>query len=553
MADKGSKKSPLRRLYTASMGGFGRAQLKSNIMNGSRYSAIGGNTIFGEGDENRNSPSVGNALTNRLLSTYYSKMKELRGYELNELTETIVSVIRDYMINFMTKSGDIITIKDDDTRTKKVNDVLINDLNIQEHIRAHLNEIIFYGAYHSMLDSDRDETGHRKFYLANMYDPLEVVTKYTKGEDPTYMVKGDNQTVYEVPYTKLIKIGDNNLRLVDDLSEDKAKNKPASPQDKDKKNRDAVISTTSYAASKPMYYTITHKVKEYLLKDTIISLLSIKDLIQPILMMIHVDKGTPIETANDLSKRAENLINKYADLSQILSAQFSITDLIESILNNVRVLPDYSSSLTNMNTVEINKVTNKIQEIRMELDNVRETVLNAMGIPLDLFSGRVTKWEALKTSERLNSKINSYVMMIKKSVAEAARVIYKNLYNEDLDVKLIEVHMFTRTTVEYNNMLNNAESISNVFQQLNIIVDIAMRTAETAGNFFDKAQYYRYVSSMLRNVDPNISEFITDEGVNKFSLDQYEKQRLSDLAQEIQLKAQAGMNPDDELPPEEEY
>lgn len=545
------RRSPLRKLYAASMGGFGRAQLRSNILTGSRYNMIGGNTIFEDDEGNRNSPSVGNALTNRLLSTYYSKMKEIRSYELNELSETIISVIRDYMINFMNKSGDLITIKDDSTRSKKVNDVLINDLNLQEFIRSHLNDVIFYGAYHSMLSSERDETGHRRFSLTDMYDPLEVVTKFTENEDPSYIVKGSNQIVYEVPYTQLIKIGDNNLRLIDDLSDERPdgkKNLPESPSKSQKCNRDHIISEVSYAASKPMYYTITHKVKEYLLKDTIISLLSIKDLIQPILMMIHVDKGTPIETANELSKRAENLINKYTDLSQILSAQFSITDLIESLLNNIRVLPDYSDSLTNMNTVDISKVTNKIQEIRMELDNVRETVLNAMGIPLDLFSGRVTKWEALKTSERLNSKINSYVMMIKKSVSEVARVIYRNLYDEDLDVKDIEVHMFTRTTVEYNNMLNNAESISNVFQQLNIIVDIAMRTAETAGEMFDKTKYFEYVSSMLRNVDPNISEFITDERLESFSRNQEEKQKLTDVAQVTVLKQQAGLGPDDDIP-----
>ena len=138
--------------------------------------------------------------------------------------------------------------------------------------------------------------------------------------------------------------------------------------------------------------------------------------------------------------------------------------------------------------------------------------------------------------------------MIKKSVSEVARVIYRNLYDEDLDVKDIEVHMFTRTTVEYNNMLNNAESISNVFQQLNIIVDIAMRTAEAAGEMFDKTKYFEYVSSMLRNVDPNISEFITDERPESFSRNQEEKQKLTDVAQVTVLKQQAGLGPDDDIP-----
>ena len=109
---------------------------------------------------------------------------------------------------------------------------------------------------------------------------------------------------------------------------------------------------------------------------------------------------------------------------------------------------DYSSSMSNMGTVDLNKINQKIQEIRMELENVRDSVLNAMGIPGDIFTGRATKWEALKTSERLNSRINFYVSMLKSSIAEAAKIVILNIYDDELDPDSIEVHMFSKTTVE---------------------------------------------------------------------------------------------------------
>ena len=92
-----------------------------------------------------------------------------------------------------------------------------------------------------------------------------------------------------------------------------------------------------------------------LLKDQILTLLSIKDLIQPLLLLQNVDKTTPPDEANKLALNTENLINKYSDISSILGSNFSINDLIDSLLNNIRVLPDYSSTVSNMELTLISK------------------------------------------------------------------------------------------------------------------------------------------------------------------------------------------------------
>lgn len=248
--------------------------------------------------------------------------------------------------------------------------------------------------------------------------------------------------------------------------------------------------------------------------------------------MIHVDKGTSIEAANELTKKAENLINKYTDLSAVLSAQFGISDLIDALLNNVRVLPDYSSSMSNMGTVDLNKINQKIQEIRMELENVRDSVLNAMGIPGDIFTGRATKWEALKTSERLNSRINFYVSMLKSSIAEAAKIVILNIYDDELDPDSIEVHMFSKTTVEYNNMTNNGEIVQTLISQIGTIVEVAVRTLETAGPLFDQSAYLEYITTMLKNIDPSIDSFTSKDQVEEY---------LKMLRAKQQMMAQQGM------------
>lgn len=518
----------LSKLFSAfGYGGGGRLNLKSNVFGptGSRYSMIGGTGSGKYGSDstsNRNSPTVGNSVTNNNLSSYYSKMSEIKSYYLTDISEMIVSLFRDYIINFMNKNGDIITIKNQDgevdkNKTERINDILTSDLKLPDVIKQHLPEIIYYGSYHFMISQYKDETGHTRLKRKDFLDPVVIVSKTKNHDEITYIARGKDDNIYEVPMIECIKLGSDDLRLVNDMQEDKYSVYKSEKSNKQESNRDKVTADEFYSVSKPLYYSITHKVKEYLLKDTIISLLSIKDLVQPLVMSLHFDKGTSIETANELTKKVENMVNKYTDLSAILTSQFGITDLLDSLLNNIRVIPDFNSSMSNMGTIDLNKITQKIQEIRMELDNCRENVLSTMGIPLDLFSGRVTKWEALKTSERLNSRINSFINTIKSSVINAARVVNRNLYNnEDIDPDSIEVHMFSKTTVEYNNQINNAEAISSIAQQIATVLEISLRTLEMSGPLFDQKGYLEYVNTLLKGIDPEIEKFMSSDQIESY-------------------------------------
>jgi hypothetical protein len=425
----------------------------------------------------------------------------------------------------MNKTGNIVTIKNPDgstnqVKTDRINGCLANELKIQEVIREHLPEIVYYGGYHFLISRGRNETGHVTLNKKDLYDPVVVVTRVTDYKDTTYICRGEDKNIYEVKYNDLIKLSINSLRLRNDMKDAKNAFKaiegPTKDKDKNKSNVDKISSKDHYSAPMPMYYAITHKVKEYLLKDVIISLLSIKDLIQPILLMIHMDKGTSLEAANELTKKAESLINNYTDLSAILTSQFSITDIIDSLLNNVRVLPDYNSSMTNMGTVELNKVSQLIDKIRMELDICRESVLNVMGLTSDIAQGRISKWEVLKMSERLNSKVNAVISGLKSSIVNVVDVVSRNLYNEPIDPNLVEVHLFSRTTIEYNNLLNTSESIAGLNQQMYSVLEMALRTLDMAGPLFNKSEYLNYISVTLKSIDPSFDKVITEESINEF-------------------------------------
>lgn len=506
----------------------GKINLKSNIFGGGgsshKYTTIGSPNLYGDEDynNNRNSPTTGNATTDGFLSTYYRKLSEIKSYEYCDVSEMIVSVFRDYIINFMNKTGDIVTIKNengdiDSQRTERINNSLVNDIKISETIKDHLNEIVYYGGYYFMIDKSRDDTGHIKLTKKDLYDPIVVITKIKDYDKITYICKGDDGKIYDVPYQEIIRLGSSSMRLKNDMDDNHISGwvKPKR-KDEEKTNREKIQLDEFYTGSKPMYYSITHKVKEYLLKDIIISLLSIKDLVQPLLLSVHFDKGTPLENADMLTKRIEAIINNYSDLSSVLTAQFGITDIIDALMNNVKIIPDYSSSAANMGTVELNKINQKIQEIRMELDNCRDNVMSSMGLSSDIYNNRLSKWEALKTSERLNSRINSYISGLKSSIIEACRVISLNLYEEDLDVNNVEVHLFSRTTTEYNTMTNSAEVIGTLIQQMSTILEMGLRTLEIAGPLFDQIAYLEYLTTTLKNIDPNMETFTSKESIKEY-------------------------------------
>lgn len=508
------------KLFSALTSYGGRVPIKTNVLKGGGYKAIGSSNLYGSDFESNKSLTTGNATTDKNLSTYYSKMTEIKSYEMTDISEMITSLFRDYVVNFMNKSGDIVTITDDEgkinsQKTERVNRCLIDDLKIRDVIREHLPEITYYGGYHFLLSEYKDDTGHTRLKKRDLYDPVVVVSKTKDYKDTTYICRGDDGNIYEVPYNEMIKISINSMRLRNDLDKDKFNSSSSNPNKKES-NRDKIETDTFYSASVPIYYSITHKVKEYLLKDIIISLLSIKDLVQPILLMIHMDKGTSLEAANDLTKKAEALINNYTDLSAIMSSQFGISDIIDALLNNVRVLPDYNSSMTNMGTVELNKVSQQIDKIRMELDTCKESVLSTMGISMDLAQGRLGKWEVLKMSERLNSKINSIISGIKSSIVQSVDVISRRLYKEEINPKNISVHLFNRTTIEYNNLINTSESISTLVQQISTVLEMALRTIEMAGPLFNQEEYLSYVSTTLKSIDPSFDKIVTKESIKDY-------------------------------------
>lgn len=493
-----------------------RSVLRTNIISssgssfGSTYSPMSLGTGLGN-----NSPS--RALSNnQLLSSYYLKLQELKDYQYSELTNIVLGIYEDYLLNYFNNGDEVVQLADDvknkDVMQLKLN-TIIKQLDLVGEIKSHLREYLYNGSYAVKVTWDEAEAVYRKYTLANPSSVITVSSSFNVIPD-SYLVVSREGTIYQVSPYSIAKFGASSLHLINDVNADYFES-----------DEDTLIKGVDISAGFPLYYNISDKVKEYLLKDQIITLLSIKDLVQPLLLLLRVDNNTSPDEANKLALNVENLINKYSDISAIMGTNFSITDLIDSLINNIRVLPDYLSGMGDMNNLDLSKLSNKIAEIRGDQDTTKETILNGMAIPRSLYSGDSTKWDAIKSSQRLNSRINHYVTDLTDSMRDIVVMLYKMITNEDLSRDSVNIRLFKKTEADYNTEITNADVINTLLDQINRILDNVPRVVRD-NELVDPEAYCNYVKNKLLAIDPEIESIIPEQNIKKY-VNQLIQQRMN--------------------------
>lgn len=531
----------MQKLFGSFALGSGRFALRSNVYNNGGtpgYSPIGGTSqsrIFDGMD--RKSPLLGNYMPSSRLSSYYEKLAELKGYQLLDISKLATNFFADYIINFLadeSNGAQLVTIMDDDgnkdeTKTERINDVLVKDIKIFDFIRDHIQDYVFYGGYYSMLRNTRDELGHLRFRIEELYDPISVVIKKkrikeTDEIEEVFLARSDENIIYEIPKKEMIYISNTALRLVNDLSSDwNDKHKKSwlheKPKEGGKGTRDKVTRKESYQAAEPLFYSSIIKLKELVIKELLVSLISLRDLTSVQMFLLQFDKAVPLETANELCARATKLANNTNEISSFLTSQFDVVSFIENTLTqSAKFIPDYNSTLGSKNSMlPLDKLSDKLLDIMQTLDQCRNNVLSPLGLPstiLDSTSG--SKWQVLQQSERANSRVASFMAGIKDSVTNLVCSVYETLYGTELDPSLIKLHISEKTSVEYNNQINQSESINGLVQGISNIIQTSLQTLDFASPLIDPEAYLTYIHNLLKDIDPNTENLITEETLQQY-------------------------------------
>lgn len=526
-----------QKLFGSFAFGNSRVPLRSNVYsNGhSGYSPMGQSSarIF---DLDRKSPLLGTASPSNRLSSYYEKVAELRGYQLLDISKLATNFFADYIVNFLaddSNGSQVCTILDemgnnDEVVTERINRVLTKDIKIFDYIKDHIQEYVYFGGYFSMLRNKRDESGHLRFRIEELNDPIAVVAKKKRDSDgkmeEVFLAKGDDNVIYEIPKTEIAYIASNNLRLENDLAKDWDKRssykKPSMSDKKDEDNRERVLKKESFFANEPLFYSLILKVKELIIKELLVSLISLRDLSSVQIFLLQFDKSIPLETANELCAKATKLANNTNELATFLTSQFDVVSFIENTLTqSAKFVPDYNSTIGGKNSMlPLDKLSDKLLDIMQTLDQCKANVLGPLGLPstiLDSTSG--SKWMVLQQSERANSRVASFMSGIKDSVTALVCAIYEVMYGKELDPSQVKLHICEKTSVEYNNQINQSESISSLVTGMSTIMTNALQTLDQAGPLIDPEAYLSYIQNLLKDVDPNTESIITEDTIAAYA------------------------------------
>lgn len=505
--------------------GSSRVPLKSNIYKGGGFSQIGSTGKWGRGA--RQSPILGNATPSNLISGYYDRVDELKSYQLLDITKLATNFFADYIINFLDDGQQLVTILDeegttDDNKTERINDILTKDLKISDYIKEHIKDNVYYGQYSSMLLNTKDEFGHLKFRFEELFDPISVITKKKRnkdgGTDETYLARGEDGKIYEISKNQVFTLGSINLRLINDL-DDSYNNSNKEWKLAEESNIDKILRQSSYLAGEPLFYSLILKVKELIIKELLVSLISLRDLSSVQLFLLQFDKSTPMETASELCARTTKLANTTNELASFLTSQFDIPSFIENTLSqSAKFVPDYNSTIGNKNSmIPLDKLSDKLLDIMQNLDGCRSNVLSPLGIPatiLDSTSG--SKWAILQQSERANSKVSSFMGGIKESVVGLVCTLHSILYNKEIDPSLVKLHISEKTSVEYNNQINQSESVSGLMTGITGILTTSLSALETAYPLVDGEAFLNYIRNLIKDIDSDTEPLITDKTIEAY-------------------------------------
>jgi hypothetical protein len=368
--------------------------------------------------------------------------------------------------------------------------------------------------------------------------PHHTIVEQDRIEGRRYLVKANS--MYHIPASKynIFYYGNDSMRIME-ASEVKAKGKGQSrtdvfdlvgmndnsekalkeqkrlgidPKDPKKKPTKYELLNRELSAAVPLFYHHLPKVRELYLKDLVLSILGIKDVIQPDILAMNFEGGMDIDQAQDMCNNLEDLLNKNSDYSIFNSASLDYNQLVKLLVDTVRILPDIEGKIQSLNPVRTTSLQDKIQKIRMEYQELNRNIISALGVPMDLFEGNSSKWEVIKRSERLQSKVNYYINTIKLSLRRLAQTIFYKMYGRELKLTDFKVTLFNESDLELAAKTNRLQSLNELSQTLLQIVGSAEREL-TDSQLVNKRAYYKLLLSGLKEVYPEIDDLLNIDAV----------------------------------------
>lgn len=494
--------------------------VRSNILSSTRSGNTSGNSII--------------KIPQRTITSWLNVSNELKVYELFSLIQNIMKLITDYVylqIDFETSQ--YFTIDDNEALTSKYN-MFIQNLGIMSKLRGDIWDIIYFGNKTYALKKVTRTNGTTNFEFIDLIESNKVLVKIEKpnqSQDKNlgrskgsttvskYVVFIDGGEV-EVPVEDIISFGKFDFKLEDDYTSGRGTSLieriPVQQNSDDPLvGLQLLYETEAYYATKSIFYSLTDKIKDYLVKDTLATILSIKDVLTPILLRLGVDLTRASDTA-ELSKTVNELeskINDIVDESIVASGQLSLDEIIKGVLSTTRLIPDPGNLLSNMDEINLAPIKDKLNQIKEERQSSKDSVMDDLGIPSDLFDGGSNQYEVLTRSQRYETTISTILTNLKSIFTTNILKLAKLSGNFSADEMRFLVgakcNVFKVSTIDITKRSQQIEQQQTLAQSLQSLIDTYTSLIKD-NPIVIKDKALSKLRLGLAQIDPEYSEMIVD-------------------------------------------
>lgn len=464
-----------RYLQLFSWNGPGRSSLRNNT------NIINPGPALGRSNQTNDLEEISANCTT--YTRYLYSIDRLQDYRSSELTETILDLYSDSIISILDKdTTEYITISNNPDLTDKINKILY-DIDIISFISSNLRDFIYYGSYTKDLLSD--------FQSKDLVSPYTVVS--TSNIDK-YLINNNAGLVKTL--TSVLRLSTDDLSLELDIENEDFRIK---------NDKDSFYIEDRVITGRPLFLSVELKIKEYVIKDLIISFLGIMKLIEQDTYTVDFQRMSDMDSITKVCESIKEMLVTKDDADILTSARLDKNALISRLFDNIRVIPSISQNLTSLQKLHGDRLEEKLNDLRNEKESIRDEILTNIGFPRDLFAGSTNRWEVARQSDRYNLKCLMYKDSIIKSVKNIVLNILYLMGESKVTENDINVNFISQS---YSELLNLSQRIDVVNSTIRSVNEVLATSNELKNNdiITNKAFIDDYILKLLVTIDPKLKD-----------------------------------------------
>lgn len=459
-------------------------------------------------------------------------LSEMQNFSITGLTTRMIT---DGLLSSM--RDDLHIIAPDSKHTDYIKKA-ISDNQIPYILRGVLDDYIYYGSYTFVIGEE--------YELLPVYDPVSTVLIM----GPRHDVKGyivntsEGMTILKEDEKPILYFGTPNLLLYTNafyLNEDDLRYMiEESPRVRSIQKMfssvkdgefDPFVRHIVYRASAPLFYYSRVKLREYIIKQIVLSLITLKDLLYPVVYLLKHEVSGGSSMVQDLADQIENILNTYVDAAAITGVRASLQQVLASVTYNIRVLPDFMGSIADLASLDTTKITEKLEKYKTDLKDMLEEILGEVGVPADVVIGRSTWWESMKSSERFMNLVASKAKGIDMGLTNYAYYILSQKF-KGVSPDQVRVSIFDLPSSKVSSLLTSNESIKGAIEGMFDTISAAIDKIKNTEHI-NKEVAMETIQSMLRLTIPNSNTIVDWEGILKEDSENVEEGSEDDFGEEL--------------------